>query len=165
MLPAWCRKPNSFFSQLFLDVKSGQGRLWLCCVLYVFKVETRLQGCRRVVQLPPCLEAGALHHRARRKRVCQCARTCASSATPTRLVKAHGRVDTLELVAGSQIDHLSVSDFSMPPHGKARRQPASASALAPWALVVKRVPSSSQAQRTPEVGPGPVVLSTTLEAH
>jgi hypothetical protein len=54
MLPAWCRKPNSFFSQLFLDVKSGQGRLWLCCVLYVFK------SWNKTPRVPTCRPAAAV---------------------------------------------------------------------------------------------------------
>jgi len=145
---------------LFLDVKAGQGPRKALALLRTYKVETRLQGCLRVVQLSPCLQPSTTSEHD--GRVCVSVRAPAPAASAIRPVKAHGRVDTLEWAAGSPIDHLSVSDFSS--MAKRGGKPASAPALAPWALVVKRVPSS-QAQRTPEVGPGPVVLSTTLEAH
>ena len=99
-----------------------------------YKVETRLQGCRRVVpggwSPPPSSTTEEGVPVPVRAHLRQQHHTACEGTWPSR----HARV-------GCGLPRSSFVRFWFL-HGKARRQPASASALAPWALIVKRVPSS-----------------------
>jgi hypothetical protein len=95
-------------------VKAEQGRLWLCCVRIKLEQDSKgadvSSSCRRASLEPSTTTS---EHDGTVEGV---------PAAPHGFGKAHGRVevDTLEWVAGSPIDHLSVSDFAPMAIGKAR---------------------------------------------
>jgi hypothetical protein len=113
MLPAWCRKRNSsILSFSFIGRKSRARKPLLCCVRIKSKQDS--EGADRPSPFPFLQPSSTSEHE-------EGASVGVSTPAPTAphgFVKAHGRVDTLEWVAGTQI---VICPFPISSHGVSRQ--------------------------------------------